>query len=293
MEIDELGTRLHNRRYGSTAKEILELGMAAATTKRRLSAEQRNAWLQEHQIHADTFSKAVSIGSSPSLQRPDIANHLPASFSVLAMLSRWNEKELNKALNDEIVTPTTTYRELERWHKESCLEQEQVHGPFIVQPLVIATEPIQQHIDLISATIAINKALEDQGIKGHVILLNNWNNIEQQAQEQWANWRLESLCKEFNDDYATNTLTLELLSQPLVEFRRVLKHLDIPEYEDAYAIWNGYQAVFGDSKHRRYAAKQRLISQVHKGSNLAKTVAMEVLGSPPEKATVTRGSGEG
>jgi hypothetical protein len=278
MNQHDLLARLKQGRYGDSATEIFQLCKAAVALNDSLPFTERKAWLEQQGLHPDTWAKVLSVGRAEPLHDPEIAALLPASFSTLALLSRCSQKDFDDARSESLITPELTHRALAAWRKQRE-DQQLKRAPAVrLMPLVIALDPDADAMDELAIQTALQDAINSLSIKGELIHLNDWDDPQDQALQQWQQARLEDARAEVNRLIAPHSITAELLNRALGEIKDHCATLDHDGWIAVYTLKNAHTSLYGPTKQKRYAARSKLQSAADRGNELARELVRVLLG---------------
>jgi hypothetical protein len=133
MNQEELLLRHEAVGYGRTAQELLETC--------RIFAEMEAAWLPKDLyvfkgragINEKVWKKLLTINKDKKLQNN--VDVLPANYNALFSLTRYSDQELKKALEQGFITPKTSYRTIDNWHKKyAASDDSQLYFEIVALP---------------------------------------------------------------------------------------------------------------------------------------------------------------
>jgi hypothetical protein len=257
MDSTELVARLQQSRYGESTAEILRTCKAAEALNETFpTARARAQWLKDYGIHRDTWGKLLAIARAETLQDPDIATLLPASFSTLAVLSRLNRQEFEEARRQGLITPRLGQRRLELWRRER--EQQRSPAPKIsLLPVVIAVKPDLDANEEFGIRTALTECLETKKFDAELLDINSLEALEEEALRQWQRMRLYDATEELNQCIAPTAIRLSDLEKPMSELKDICSALTSEQWDRVYALKNAHGALFSSYSQQRYASRNR------------------------------------
>jgi len=279
METTDLIERLHQGAYGETPAQIIGLANSAAAINDVLSDRTtREKWLSDAQISSDTWNKLISIARAEHLHQPESVKRLPTSFSTIALLTRYSEREFNKALREGVIHPKQSYRALATWRKEQEEKQPSRKPVLRLLPIAIALDPETDAMDDLAIQTAIQEAVDGLAAKAELIQLQSWENIEDQARDQWRRARIDEALKEVNGLIKPEVLTMADLCNPLGQIQDDFAGLSSEQWISVYVLKNAHDGFYAPTKQRRYASRNRIQSIANTGDIFASKLVRELLG---------------
>ena len=284
METADLIERLQQGAYGDTPAEIVALAKAAAAINDGFSDRlMRDTWLACAQITGDAWAKLIGIARAEPLHEPEILKRLPPNFSTLSLLSRCSEKEFKKALSEGVIQPKLSHRALAAWRKEQE-EKEPSRKPVLrLLPIAIALDPEADAMDELVIQTAIQEAINRLAVRGELIRLQNWENVDEQAGHQWRRARIQEALEEVNAAISPQVLTMADLCNPLGQLKDDCAALNREQWITVYTLKNAHDAFNAPTKQKRYASRNRIQNIANNDNEFAHRLVRGLLGDEIEE----------
>jgi hypothetical protein len=126
MDCETLLVRHEALGYGRNAAEILETGELFSQIERTWPPRDLYAFKGRAGIHDKVFQGLIAVSRDQRLKQ--LGNKLPANYNALFALTRYTDDELEKALSEGILGPSTSYRSINNWRKSYRMQVNREHG---------------------------------------------------------------------------------------------------------------------------------------------------------------------
>lgn len=82
----------------------------------RLGPTEQNRLFRMLDVDISTFNKFVRIAENANFGDPNIQQHCPAGWTILALLSKWEKADFDAAIDAKVLTPATSRERLKRFY---------------------------------------------------------------------------------------------------------------------------------------------------------------------------------
>jgi hypothetical protein len=103
------------KQWQKAATSIIEVARLCSEANERLSGLHKKLLIKELPFGESTFSKLVQVGNDKRLRGSRVRALLPPSYSTIYEITLLNDKELNQAIKDEVISPTVRRAAVQRW----------------------------------------------------------------------------------------------------------------------------------------------------------------------------------
>lgn len=271
---DDIAQRVRDSRFGETVQDILDFAKEVGRCNQAFEREDRRTWLEEQDIHVDTWARILGVANTPWLHDPAIQKKLPANLTTLSLLAKLSTDELNDAERAELINPGLTYRKLAHWTSERRKEKSQKTRLLKVLDEVIALPHDVSEEQMEEVKQVLRTALAKLTIEARMIRMPEVEKLEEKAEQQWQKAKFDQIF----EDLAPAGLTRERLDEPLKAIIGQIEGLDNEKYMDVALIKCTHEMINGKTKQGRYKNKERVLSLAYSQNQTALRIAEELMG---------------
>lgn len=101
--------------YRRSSEEMFKLAQVCAEANATLSADEKRKLLQRLPFDEASFSKFAKVGADERLKRPEVQKRLPASYSIVYEIAKFDDETLELARKDGVLRKDLKRSELQTW----------------------------------------------------------------------------------------------------------------------------------------------------------------------------------
>jgi len=108
---------------GNNLRAVFEVGDIVVAAKEKLPNDAYREVIARSGVKSiSTANNYKRVAEKREFKDPDVSAHLPPTVGVLIDLVKWSKEQLMKAIEEEILTPAASRKNLKKWKKETFPE---------------------------------------------------------------------------------------------------------------------------------------------------------------------------